>query len=125
MSKTIVISDEEIEAGKPDWLKRFEPDHPLHDLYVSSLHWRIEIFQAEGDLDAEARVQSFAEEWDIAKHTITLAEAKKRWGKSNLRQNPLHYPFRWQSEDGRGTWLTTTYAMEAAFGPEVDSDTTG
>lgn len=117
MNKTVIVSPEEAEAGKPDWLKASQVK-ALHELYDSSLAWRCEMFRACGNLDSRLRIQQFAEEWDIARHTITLAEAEQRWNKSNLRQNPLYLPFRWQSEDGRGTWLTTTYAMESAFGPE-------
>lgn len=118
MSKTIIVSPEEVEASKPAWLQTYDQDHPLHELYTNSLNWRMKIHQAENDPDAQERIRLFAADWDIARHTITLAEAERRWQKSNLRQNPVDFPFRWQSDDGRGTWLTTTYAMEAAFGPE-------
>jgi hypothetical protein len=54
----------------------------------------------------------------IGQQIITLAEAERRWHKSNLRQNPSGLPYRWKAEDGRGTWLTTIADMKAAFGSE-------
>jgi hypothetical protein len=52
----------------------------------------------------------------IGQQVITLAEAERRWHKSNLRQNPPNLPYRWKADDGRGTWLTTVIDMETAFG---------
>lgn len=116
MVKTINVSPQEVEATMPDWVK--VDAQIIRDLFHASLEWRAEIFAAADDSIAQDRIREFAQSWDIARHTITLAEAERRWGKTNLRQNPIDKPFRWQSEDGRGTWLTTTYAMEAAYGPE-------
>lgn len=120
MTRTIHVSDEEVIAAMPDWLKASPGGmgEAARQLYMSSLDWRCDMHAAEGDPDAQDRIRYFAREWDIARHTITLAEAERRWRKSNLRQNPLDFPFRWQSEDGRGTWLTTTMIMERCFGPE-------
>jgi hypothetical protein len=56
----------------------------------------------------------------IGQQVITLAEAERRWRKSNLRQNPQNLPYRWKADDGRGTWLTTVADMQSAFGPETD-----
>lgn len=117
MSKTIYVDREQVEENKPDWLKAISRDHPLHALYESSLDLRDKMHRAEDDPDAQDRIRSYAVDWGIARNTITLAEAERRWGKTNLRQNALDFPFRWQDGGDHGTWLTTTYAMKAAFGP--------
>lgn len=116
MAKTISVSAEDVEATMPDWIKA--DIQAIRDLFHANLEWRLEIFAASGDPVGQDRIREFARNWDMARHTITLAEAERRWNKTNLRQNPVDKPFRWQSEDGRGTWLTTTYAMEAVYGPE-------
>ena len=95
----------------PEWVQR--DIKPLRELYHSSLSHRLEMFNAENDEDAQNRLREFAREWDIARNTITLSEAEQRWRKTNLRQTDLIY--KWKSG---GTWLTTTYIMERAYGPE-------
>lgn len=116
MAKAIKVSLQEAEVTMPDWVKT--DTQAVCDLFHASLEWRIEMFAASDDPQAQDRIRDFARSWDIARHTITLAEAERRWNKSNLRQNPIDRPFRWQSDDGRGTWLTTTMAMERCYGPE-------
>ena len=118
MVKTIKVSDAEVEASKPNWLNQYDASHSIHKLYASSLEWRLEMHRATTDEESQDRIGVFSVEWDIARNTITLSEAERRWQKTNLRQNPIDQPFRWQSGDGRGTWLTTTYAMEKVFGVE-------
>lgn len=61
----------------------------------------------------------FSEQDQISKATITLAEAERRWRKKNLRQNAQGRLVMWKDIAG-GPWLTTTYAMEVAFGSEPD-----
>lgn len=100
----------------PAWVKA--DIESVRELYHANLSWRVEMHRAEDNEAAQDRIRAFAQEWDIQRHTITLAEAERRWGKTNLRQNPLDFPFRWQSDDGRGTWLTTTRIMGSCFGPE-------
>lgn len=114
MPTTIHVTPEEVEEGMPDWVKR--DTQAVHDLYHNSLEWRSRMHGA--DASTQDMIRDYAREWDTARHTITLAEAERRWGKTNLRQNDPMKPFRWKADDSRGTWLTTTYAMEAAFGPE-------
>ena len=102
----------------PSWVAG---DAILSHLWQSSLTWRIEMLRANESIDHSSeieRITRLAHEHDLTKATITLSEAERRWRKTNLRQNPPHLPFRWKSDDGRGTWLTTTYAMETSFGPE-------
>lgn len=112
---TIVdVSRNEAEAAMPGWVK---DDDVLRDLWHASLAWRVEMCQADGHGDAEDRVRRLAHEHDLAKNTITVAEAERRWHVKNLRQNGQGRVYMWKS--GPGTWLTTTYAMRRVFGPEV------
>ena len=116
MPTTISVPKHEIEDTMPQWVKA--DIEPVRELYHASLTWRAEMFAASDNIDAQNRIRAFARDWDIGRHTITLAEAERRWHKANLRQNALNFPFRWKSDDERGTWLTTTYIMEHCFGPE-------
>ena len=112
--RTIDVSQQDVEATMPAWVKADTP--AVRELFLASLEWRMQMFTE--DQDTQDRIREYAREWDLARHTITLAEAERRWGKANLRQSPPDRPFRWQSDDGRGTWLTTTWAMERVYGPE-------
>lgn len=47
---------------------------------------------------------------------MTLAEAERRWRKTNLRQNADTFPRRWKG--GERAWLTTEAEMTRCFGPE-------
>jgi hypothetical protein len=96
-------------------------DSTLTALWESSLTWRLEMISAQDDLDNQDRIRRLAHEHDIAKNTITLAEAERRWGKQNLRGNAKGRLEMWQDEPG-SPWLTTTYAMRFTFGPEPDND---
>lgn len=102
----------------PPWVVQ---DEILNHLWQSSLAWRIEMIRADGSVDCESeieRVVHLAHEHDLARATITLAEAERRWRKTNLRQNARGRLVMWQDEPG-SPWLTTTYAMRAVFGPEL------
>lgn len=112
----IDVSRAEAEAAMPGWVA---DDDILRDLWHGSLAWRVEMCAADGHADAEDRVRRLAHEHDLAKATITVAEAERRWGLKNLRQNGQGRLVMWKSDDERGTWLTTTYAMRRVFGPEV------
>lgn len=92
-------------------------DSVLPRLWESSLAWRAEMLSAGDDLDEQDRVRRLAHEHDLAKATITLAEAERRWGKQNLRGNAKGRLEMWQDELG-SPWLTTIYAMRAVFGDE-------
>lgn len=92
-------------------------DSILSTLWENSLTWRTEIVQAGNDLDQQDRVRRLAHEHDLAKATITVAEAERRWKKQNLRGNAKGRLEMWQDEPG-SPWLTTTYAMRALFGDE-------
>lgn len=95
-------------------------DAILTQLWQSSLTWRIEMLRADASVDRASeieRVTRLAHEHDLAKATITVAEAERRWHKTNLRQNAKGRLVMWQDEPG-SVWLTTTYAMQATFGDE-------
>lgn len=113
---TIQVSEAAVNATMPDWVKADIP--AIRELFRCSLPWRAEMFAAVNDSSAQDRIRAWAVEWQLARDTITLAEAERRWHKRNLRQNSLFAPYRWQSDDGRGTWLTTTKIMEQLYGPE-------
>lgn len=101
----------------PPWVAN---DQILNYLWQSSLTWRIEMVRADESIDRNSdieRITRLAHEHDIAKATITLAEAERRWHKKNLRQNARGRLVMWQDEPG-SPWLTTTYAMRALFGDE-------
>lgn len=104
----------------PPWVVQ---DQFLYYLWQSSLTWRIEMIRADENIDREReieRVIHLAHEHDLARVTITLAEAERRWRKKNLRQNAKGRLAMWQNTEG-GPWLTTTYAMGATFGPEPEN----
>lgn len=104
----------------PSWVAQ---DAILNYLWQSSLTWRAEMLRAHQSIDQESeieRVIRLAYEHDLAKATITLAEAERRWRKTNLRQNAKGRLVMWQDEPG-SVWLTTTYAMRATFGDEPDA----
>lgn len=101
----------------PPWVAG---DAILNQLWQASLTWRVEMIRADESIDRESeieRVIHLAHEHDLAKATITLAEAERRWLKQNLRQNARGRLAMWQDTPG-GPWLTTIYAMEATFGAE-------
>lgn len=105
----------------PSWVAQ---DQVLNYLWQSSLTWRIEIIRADESIDRSSeieRVTRLAHEHDLARATITVAEAERRWKKTNLRQNAKGRLVMWQDEPG-SSWLTTTYALEALFGPEPSKE---
>jgi len=74
----------------------------------ASLVDALEAIQREaGTLAADARHRG---------GVITLAEAERRWRKTNLRQNADTFPRRWKG--GERAWLTTEAEMTRCFGPE-------
>lgn len=98
-------------------------DTILTQLWQSSLTWRVEMLRADASIDRASeieRVTRLAHDHDLATATITVAEAERRWGKQNLRQNGKGRLAMWQTEPG-SPWLTTTYAMRATFGDEPDA----
>ena len=112
MSKTIIVTKEEACEAAPQWVK--DDIEPVKELYHSSLSWRIKMFEADNAIKQNF-IRQYAIKWSASKEVITLAEAEKRWNKTNLRQNPEGYPHRWKS--GK-VWLTTVYAMEMVYGSE-------
>lgn len=118
---TINVTRTEAEAAMPGWVV-FDP--VLRDLWHSSLAWRAQMCAADGNMDAEDTVRALAHDsvYVVAKHTITLAEAGRRWRKDNLRQNAkgrLDMMWKDGEDHDRGTWMTTTYAMRRLYGPDL------
>lgn len=102
----------------PGWVAQ---DEVLNHLWQSSLTWRIEMLRADESIDRESeieRVARLAHEHDLAKATITVAEAERRWRKTNLRQNARGRLAMWQDGPAGSQWLTTVDAMRAVFGDE-------
>ena len=112
----ISVTRTEAEAAMPGWVK---DDPILRDLWHSSLTWRAQMCAADGDMDAEELVWSLAHEHDLAKNTITLAQAGREWGLSNLRQNAKGRLVMWKDGGDEGTWMTTRYAMRRLYGPSL------